>query len=148
MPDIRFRDHVRLHLYTPRTTYPMTPCDDLAPLSVPAVPQNWTPPWAPMDQLHICAGQFCLSDSISDIKRCRFLGIHTGDRPADNVGSTAVRYNGFNPPGAFDTTGIERTCDGAPLPFVIMMRLAIRVRGVGFAETHHDGPRAPRAVAD
>ncbi|KAI9463492.1 hypothetical protein HD554DRAFT_1319253 [Boletus coccyginus] len=42
LPAIRSSDKVHLHLYTPRTTQSMKPCDDLDFYNIPTVPTDWT----------------------------------------------------------------------------------------------------------
>ena len=132
MPYIRISEHVHLHLYTPRTTERMKPCDDLKLYSIPPVSSDWTPPWALIDQLNVLAGQLYLRDYTSYVRLCRFLGVHTEDLPDD--ANTPIHRNWFNLPGSLEPE-IEITFDNTPLPFVMML-LAIRRRGMGFAKTH------------
>ncbi|KAF8548686.1 hypothetical protein OG21DRAFT_1526324 [Imleria badia] len=107
MPYIMLSEHVHLHLYTPRTTERMKPCDDLKWYSIPALPADWTP-----------------------------LG---SNRPAECVCWIAVSQ-GLHIvcpalPSAWLEPEIEITFDDSPLLFVMML-LAIRRRGMGFAKTH------------
>ncbi|KAF8550407.1 hypothetical protein OG21DRAFT_1446652 [Imleria badia] len=136
MPYIRLSEYVHLHLYTPRTTERMKPCDDLKWYSIPALPADWSPPWALIDQLNVFAGQLYLSDLTSYVRLCRFLGVHTDseDLPLANDGNTTIHRNWFNLPGSLESE-IEITFDETPLPFMMML-LAIRRRGMGFAKTH------------
>ena len=127
---IRHSEHVHLHMYTPRTTERMKSSDDLKWYSIPAVPADWTPPWALIDQLNVFAGQLYLRDYTSYVRLCRFLGVHTEDLP----GNTTIQRNWFNLPGSLEPE-IEITFDDSPLPFVMLL-LAIRRRGMGFARTH------------
>ena len=92
LPDIRSSDKVHLHLYTPRITRSMKPCDDLALYSIPAVPAGWTPPSSLMDQLNVFAGQLYLKDYETYIRLCRFLCVYARDLQ--------------------DEEGIEVGCDG------------------------------------
>ena len=92
LPDIRSSDKVHLHLYTPRITKSMKPCDDLALYSIPAVPAGWTPPSSLMDQLNVFAGQLYLKDYETYIRLCRFLCVYARDLQ--------------------DEEGIEVGCDG------------------------------------
>ena len=92
LPDIRSSDKVHLHLYTPRITKSMKPCDDLALYSIPAVPAGWTPPSSLMDQLNVFAGQLYLKDYETYIRLCRFLCVYAGDLQGEE--------------------GIEAGCDG------------------------------------
>ena len=127
--DIRLGEHVYLHLYTPSTIKHVRPCDDLKLYSVPPVSSDWNPPWALIDQLNVFAGQLYLRNYTSYVRLSHFLGVPTTDLP-----DALVRRNWFKVPGSLDTE-IEMTFDNTPLPFVMML-LAIRRRGMGFAETH------------
>ena len=90
--DIRSRGKVHLHLYTPRITKSMKPCDDLALYTIPAVPTSWTPPESLMDQLNVFSGQLYLKDYETYIRLCRFLCVYARDLQ--------------------DEEGIEVGCDG------------------------------------
>jgi hypothetical protein len=92
LPEIRSSDKVHLHLYTPRITKSMKPCDDLALYTIPAVPTSWTPPSSLMDQLNVFAGQLYLKDYETYIRLCRFLCVYARDLQ--------------------DEEGIEVGCDG------------------------------------
>ena len=96
LPDIRSSDKVNLHLYAPRTTKSMKPCDDLALYSIPAVSNGWAPPSSLMDQLNLFAGQLYLKDYGTYIQLCRFLCVYARDLQ--------------------DEEGIEVGCDGFILP--------------------------------
>ena len=131
MPDIRASKYVHLHVYTPRTSKYMRPADDLMFYSIPPVPDNWTPPWDLIDQLNVFAGQLYLSHYESYLRLLRFLGIHRKERLPKNVG-TAIRHNLITPSVLEE---IGNTFTDSPLPSVMML-LAIRRRGLPFAETH------------
>ncbi|KAN0080285.1 Protein of unknown function (DUF3638) domain containing protein [Tylopilus felleus] len=62
LPYIRSSDRVHLHLYTPRITKSVKPCDNLALYNIPALPAGWTPPAPLLDQLNVFAGQLYLKD--------------------------------------------------------------------------------------
>lgn len=55
---IRSSNKIRLHLYMPRITKSMKPCDDLALYIIPAIHTRWTPSSSLMNQLDVFAGQF------------------------------------------------------------------------------------------
>ena len=129
LSEIRLSEHVHLHLYTPSTIKHVRPCDDLKLYSVPPVSSDWNPPWALIDQLNVFAGQLYLRNYTSYVRLSYFLGVPTTDLP-----DALVQRNWFKVPGSLDTE-IEMTFDNTPLPFVMML-LAIRRRGMGFAETH------------
>jgi hypothetical protein len=129
MPDIRVSKYVHLHLYTPRTSKYMRPADDLMFYSIPPVPDNWLPPWDLIDQLNVFAGQLYLRDHDSYLRLLRFLGIHRKELPK-GVGA-AIRRNLITPDVLEE---IGNTFKDSPLPSVMML-LAIRRRGLPFAET-------------
>ena len=62
LPYIRSSDRVHLHLYMPRITKSVKPCDNLALYNIPALPTGWTPPAPLLDQLNFFAGQLYLKD--------------------------------------------------------------------------------------
>ena len=95
--DIRSSDNVHLHLYTPRITKSMKPCDDLALYSIPAVPTGWTPSPSLMDQLNLFSGQLYLKDYETYIRLCRFLCVYASDLQGEE--------------------GIEVGCDGFISPY-------------------------------
>ena len=132
LSEIRLSEHVHLHLYTPSTIKHVRPCDDLKLYSVPPVPSDWNPPWTLIDQLNVFAGQLYLRNYTSYVQLSHFLGVPTTDSPGD--AGALVRRNWFKMPGSLGAE-IEMTFDNTPLPFVMML-LAIRTRGMGFAETH------------
>ncbi|KAF8557183.1 hypothetical protein OG21DRAFT_1601805 [Imleria badia] len=130
MPDIRVSKSVHLHVYTPRTTKYIRPADDLMFYSIPPVPDGWTPPWDLMDELNVFAGQPYLRDHETYLRLRRFLGIHEKDLPKS--AGTAIRRNLITP-GVLEE--IRNTTKDSLLPSVMML-LAMRRRGLPFAETH------------
>ena len=130
MPDIRVSKYVHLHVYTPCTSERMKSTNDLRLYSIPPVPDDWTPPWDLIDQLNVFAGQLYLRDYESYLRLRRFLGIQMNDLP--NSVRTAVRRNLVT---ADALQEIGNAVRDSPLPLVMML-LAIRRRGLPFAETH------------
>ncbi|KAF8545714.1 hypothetical protein OG21DRAFT_1397636, partial [Imleria badia] len=130
MPYIRVSKFVHLHVYTPCTSERMKPTNDLRFHSIPPVPDSWTPPWDLIDQLNVFAGQLYLRDYESYLRLRRFLGIQVNDLP--NSVRTAVRRNLVTVDALQE---IGNTIRDSPLPSVMML-LAIRRRGLPFAETH------------
>ena len=57
MSDIRMSNNVCLHVYTPRVTKSMKPCDDPPLYCIPVPPTGGTVPLPLMDQLNMFAGQ-------------------------------------------------------------------------------------------
>lgn len=130
IPDIRVSKYVHLHVYVPRISDRMQPTDDLMFYTIPPVPDNWTPPWDLIDQLNVFAGQLYLRDWDSYLRLTHFLGIHKP--PREDKMEKISRYNLFNV-GSFKK--FENTHTDSLLPSVIML-LAIRRRGLPFADTH------------
>ena len=130
MPDIRISKYVHLHVYIPRTSERMKPADDLMFYSIPPVPDNWTPPWDLIDQLNVFAGQLYLRDHDAYVRLCHFFDLQKKARE-DKTGR-AVWYNLFN---LGSRKELENIHPDSLLPSVMML-LAIRRRGLPFAETH------------
>ena len=140
IPDIRTSKHVHLHVYIPRTSERMEPTDDLMFYSVPAVPADWTPPWELIDQLNVFAGQLYPRDWDAYLRLTRFLDLPK--KAQEGNAGRAVWYNLLNL-GSWKEFG--KTHRDSLLPSVIML-LAIRRRGLPFAETH--GQDSSRAATD
>jgi hypothetical protein len=136
LPDIRSSDKVHLHLYTPRITKSMRPCDDLALYTIPAVPAGWTPSSSLMDQLNVFAGQLYLKDYETYIRLCRFLCVYAGDLPDEE--GIEVGCDGFISPNNRPSdwqNGNVFTFQTSPLgPLRTLMGL--RRKGMRFAPTH------------
>ncbi|OBZ77711.1 hypothetical protein A0H81_01991 [Grifola frondosa] len=133
LPSIRCSTKVRLHIYTPRVTRAMKPCDDLSLYCILPSPAFWTPPPPLIMQLNIFGGQLYLPDYETYLQTARFLGIYTDDIPRDLV---QIQSDGFILPkhrpaqiktlSPFDTT---------PLPFLKAL-LGLRRKGMGYSSTH------------
>ena len=134
MPHIRLSEHVHLHLYTPCTTERMKSHDDLKWYTIPALPDNWNPPWALIDQLNVFAGQLYLRDYTSYVRLCCFLGVLTSTEDPAPGNDGPLHCNWFSFLHLLEPE-IEITFNDSPLPFVMML-LAIRRRGMGFSKTH------------
>ena len=134
LPDIRSSDKVHLHLYTPRITKSMSPCDDLGLYSIPAVPADWTPPSSLMDQLNVFAGQLYLKDYETYIWLCRFLSVYARDLQDEE--DIEVGCDGFispdNRPSHLQSAHAFQT---SPLDSLKRL-MGIRRKGMRFAPTH------------
>ena len=128
LPDIRASELVHLHLYAPRTSWRMKPSDDLRFYTIPPLPSDWTPPWELIDQLNIFAGQLYLRDYASYLRVCRLLGVPATKQQRNQRNPSNVRGSDKK-----DETKSSRS--GSSLPFVKAL-LAIRTRGLPFAESH------------
>ncbi|KIJ64302.1 hypothetical protein HYDPIDRAFT_90913 [Hydnomerulius pinastri MD-312] len=134
MPDIRLSKNVHLHVYTPRTTESMKPCDNLSLYSIPPVPHGWTPPWALIDQLNIFAGQLYLRDHATYIQLCRLLCVYAKD--LEGTGDLEIECDGFiapenRPPAAQSGNSFRRS----PLP-ALKVLIGLRRKGMRYAPTH------------
>ncbi|KAF8551327.1 hypothetical protein OG21DRAFT_1524515 [Imleria badia] len=134
LPEIRSSDKVHLHLYTPRTTRSMKPCDDLTVYSIPVVRAGWTPPLPLMDQLNVFAGQLYLKDYETYIRLCRFLCVYARDLQCEE--GIAVGSDGFiapkNRPRHLHSV---HAFQNSPLDSLKIL-MSLRRKGMRFAPTH------------
>ncbi|KAG8217925.1 hypothetical protein J3R82DRAFT_6091 [Butyriboletus roseoflavus] len=136
LPRIKSSNNVHLHLYTPRITKSMKPCDDLTLYSILAVPTTeWTPPRLLMDQLNVFAGQLYLKDYETYIRLCRFLCVYARDLQGKE--GITVGPDGFisprNRPRHLQTT--MDTFQRTPMASVRTL-MGLRRKGMRFALTH------------
>ena len=134
LPDIKSSDNVHLHLYTPRITKSMKPCDDLALYSIPAVPAGWAPPPSLMDLLNVFAGQLYLKDYETYIRLCGFLCVYARDLQGEE--GIEVACDGFISPNTrprhlrkaypFQTSPLDS----------LRILMGLRRKGMRFAPTH------------
>ena len=134
LPDIKSSDNVHLHLYTPRITKSMKPCDDLALYSIPAVPTSWAPPSSLMDLLNVFAGQLYLKDYETYIRLCGFLCVYARDLQGEE--GIEVACDGFISPNTrprhlrkaypFQTSPLDS----------LRILMGLRRKGMRFAPTH------------
>jgi len=133
LPAIRSSDKVHLHLYTPRTTKSMKPCDDLDLYNIPTVPAGWTFPSSLMDQLNVFAGQLYLKDYETYIRLCRFLCVYARDLQGEDI---EVGCDGFispnNRPRHLQSVDTFQT---TPLTSLRAL-MGLRRNGIRFAPTH------------
>ena len=97
MSDIRTSDNVRLHVYTPRVTKFMKPCDDPPLYCIPMLPTGGTVPSPLMDQLNMFAGQLYFKDYETYTRLCHFLHVCTNN-PGGGEG-IEVETGRFTEPG-------------------------------------------------
>jgi hypothetical protein len=134
LPDIRLSDKVHLHLYTPRITKSMKPCDDLTLYTIPAVPTSWTPSSSLMDQLNVFAGQLYLKDYATYIRLCRFLCVYARD--LQDVEGIEVGCDGFiSPNNRPRRLQSAHTFQTSPLNSLKELT-GLRRKGMRFAPTH------------
>ena len=134
MSDIRSSGNVYLHLYTPRVTKSMKPCDDLALYSIPTVPPGWIAPSLLMDQLNVFAGQLYLKDYRTYIRLCRFLCVYARDLAGEE--GIEVGRNGFiEPRNRPRYLRNIHTFQSAPL-LSLRVLMGLRRKGMSFTLTH------------
>jgi hypothetical protein len=134
LPAIKSSDKVHLHLYTPRISKSLKPCDELTLYSVPAVPAGWTPPSSLMDLLNLFAGQLYLKDYETYIRLCRFLCVYARDLEGED--DIEVGCDGFISPNTrpkhvrnaypFQTSPLDS----------LRTLMGLRRKGMRFALTH------------
>ena len=136
LPIIRSSKKVHLHLYTPRITKLMKPCDDLALYSIPAVPNGWIPPSSFMDQLSVFAGQLYLKDYETYIRLCRFLCVYARDLQCEE--GMEVEPDGFiSPRNRSKHSRIQIPHTFSSTPIVSLRALMdLRSKGIDFTSTH------------
>ncbi|KAH7912069.1 hypothetical protein BJ138DRAFT_1112671 [Hygrophoropsis aurantiaca] len=111
LPELRGGQNVRLHMYTPRVTQQMRPCDDLRLYCIPPLPTEPETPIEPLPdllrlQLNLFAGQLYFSNREMYIQLCAFLGVYAGTQ-------TLNRESGSEDAGdGDDDVGFEVQCDG------------------------------------
>ncbi|KAF8555164.1 hypothetical protein OG21DRAFT_1572590 [Imleria badia] len=134
LPNIRASHKVHLHLYTPRVTKSMKPCDNLVLYNIPAVPTGWALPSSLMDQLNLFAGQLYLKDYETYIRLCRFLCVYTRDLQSEE--GIEIGCDGFispnHRPGRMQSVFTFQT---SPLESLRKL-MSLRRKGVRFALTH------------
>jgi len=134
LPEIRLSDKVHLHLYTPRTTKSMKPCDDLDLYNIPMVPAGWTFPSSLMDQLNVFAGQLYLKDYETYIRLCRFLCVYARDLQGEE--GIEVGCDGFIPLSN-RPRHLQRVDTFQTTPLTSLRTLVgLRRNGMRFAPTH------------
>ncbi|EGO28636.1 hypothetical protein SERLADRAFT_413465 [Serpula lacrymans var. lacrymans S7.9] len=131
LPEIRGRKKVRLHIYAPRVTQTMKPCDDLKLYCIPPLPAIWAVPPALTTQLNLWAGQLYLPNYETYERLCGFLGIYSKE-----TSNAVTQSDGFIKP-------IDRPTDirffspfrQSPVPCLKAL-IGLRRKGMGFLPTH------------
>ena len=131
MPDIRTSNNVYLHLYTPRVTRSMRPCNDPALYCVPTPPSGWTVPSHLTDQLDMFAGQLYFKDYETYIWLCHFLCVYSNDPEGEE--GTEVKTSRFTEPRDRPRKN-PQAFQSAPHSLKILMSL--RRKGMRFTQTH------------
>ncbi|PPQ73450.1 hypothetical protein CVT26_010200 [Gymnopilus dilepis] len=136
LPDIRASQHVRLHMYAPRTTQVMKPLDDLMLYCIPPLSQAnpvWVPPTLDVRcQLNIWSGQLYLDSYDVYLRLCLLLGISY----SENAGYTDVDGDRFVPPSG-RVGEMVQACVFDKSPVAVLKKLfGLRRKGMSFDLTH------------
>ena len=134
IPDIRTSDNVHLHLYTPRVSKFMKPCDDPALYCTPTLPTGWTAPLNLMDQLNMFAGQLYLKDYETYTRLRRLLFVHARDLEGEE--GTEFGHNGFIEPRNRPRHLQSMQAFRAPPLESLKTLLGLRRKGMRFTQTH------------
>ncbi|EIW76857.1 hypothetical protein CONPUDRAFT_130199 [Coniophora puteana RWD-64-598 SS2] len=133
LPSITQSTKVHLHVFTPRLTQEIQPCDDFSLFNIPSLqPLNYVLPEIRM-QLALFSGQLYLENSDAYLQLCKFLGVVAEDIADQHIKALP---DGFvqpsqRPPGIRSETPFTRT------PILALAELMnIRRKGMSFDETH------------
>ncbi|TDL21943.1 hypothetical protein BD410DRAFT_828691 [Rickenella mellea] len=140
LPEIRQSNYVNLHIYTPRVTQAMPPCDDLTLYCIPPLPTNWpASPLKPLTiQLNLFAGQLYLADYETYLDVCQFLGVYSAGMRGRFGDALDVQSNcdGFVNRALRINAGWHLSpFDKSPLPFLKEL-FALRRKGSNFRPTN------------
>ncbi|KAK1235937.1 hypothetical protein PQX77_000824 [Marasmius sp. AFHP31] len=120
LPKIRQSEHVRLHIYTPRTAVSTKPTDDLEMYTMcPRHLHRIQPSETAIDQLNLCAGQLYFS-SYRDYRRV-WEALRIGDHDSGEVERSRLMYLktlvGCRRRGlAFESTHLGKMLKALPIP--------------------------------
>ncbi|KAH7917790.1 hypothetical protein BV22DRAFT_1100858 [Leucogyrophana mollusca] len=132
LQDIRRSKYVHLHIYTPRVTQAMRPCDDLRLHSIPPLPRTWSPPELLIPQLNLFAGQLYLPNYPIYLQLCRFLGVYARDLEHEDE---MVDGDGFIAPERRPQAAAMSPFQESPVPSLKGL-IAMRRKGMEFLRTH------------
>ncbi|EIW79093.1 hypothetical protein CONPUDRAFT_107198 [Coniophora puteana RWD-64-598 SS2] len=134
LPEIRRYMKVQLHVFTPRLTSEMAPCDDLQFFTVPLLEQSALMPACARMELILFSGQLYLSSYEEYIELCKFLGVFAND--LKNLPKPHVSHDGFIEPRGRQF-GIRAECPFSSSPIPALTALAsIRLKGMSYSHTH------------
>jgi hypothetical protein len=133
LQDIRTSEHVRLHIYAPRTTQAMKPFDDLAFYCIPPLPSDKVLPSLEVQcQLNIWAGQLYLDSYETYLQLCLLLGISSGEE----AGYRSVESDRFVPKRGRSKEMVE-VCLFNKSPVAMLKTLfGLRRKGMSYQQTH------------
>ncbi|OBZ77704.1 hypothetical protein A0H81_01998 [Grifola frondosa] len=131
LPSIRSSTKVRLHVYTPRVTQAMKPCDDLTLYFVPWPSTFRIPRSSLRMQLNIFAGQLYLPDYQTYRQFAEFLGVYTTQMTGVKIQSDGFILPKDRPTEIKALSPFKTT----PLPFLKEL-LGLRRKGMRYSDTH------------
>ncbi|THU85243.1 hypothetical protein K435DRAFT_764380 [Dendrothele bispora CBS 962.96] len=124
-----------LHAYAPKVTQNQGSFEDLRILTVPTLPDSWTPPDSSMIlQLNLFSGQLYLRDWETYKQLCHYLGLYIARE--DDCAPANHQSDGFIMP-QHRTGEIGRLCpfQTSPLPKLREL-IGLRRKGNGYSLTH------------
>ena len=134
LQDIRASEHVRLHMYAPRTIQAMMPFDDLAFYCIPPLPESpsFEVQFDVQCQLNIWSGQLYLDSYETYLRLCLLLGIST----SEEIGYSAVESDRFVPKRGRIKEMVD-VCLFDKSPMVLLKTLfGLRRKGMSYQQTH------------
>jgi len=133
LPRIMKSNKVHLHVFTPRLTQEIQPCDDLSLFSIPHFPPSIVVPLALRLQLRLISGQLYLKSHEEHIDLCRFLGVVAEDIADEQI---RVPPDGFVQPSQ-RPAGVRDETPFAHTPIAALAELMnTRQKGMTFDQTH------------
>ncbi|THU98858.1 hypothetical protein K435DRAFT_659994 [Dendrothele bispora CBS 962.96] len=124
-----------LHAYAPKVTQNQGSFEDLRILTVPTLPDSWTPPDSSMIlQLNLFSGQLYLRDWETYKQLCDYLGLYIAKE--DDSTPANCQSDGFIVP-QHRTREIKRSCPFQTSPLPKLRELfGLRRKGNGYSLTH------------
>jgi len=134
LPDIRRCMKVQLHVFTPRLTLEMTPCDDLRFFTIPPIEHPTLVPTRIRMELILFSGQLYLSSYDDYIEFCKFLGVFAND--LRGLPELRVSHDGFI--NSWDRPSGIRTESAFSINPIrpVTALMSARLNGTSFSHTH------------
>ncbi|EIW76860.1 hypothetical protein CONPUDRAFT_110521 [Coniophora puteana RWD-64-598 SS2] len=134
LPDIRRYMKVQLHVFTPRLTWEMSPCDDLQFFTIRPLEHPTLVPARIRTELILFSGQLYLSSNDDYVELCKFLGVFGND--LKGLPKPRVSHDGFIQPWDRQL-GIRAESPFLTSPIPALAALTkTRLKGMSFSHTH------------
>ena len=134
MSDIRTSNNVHLHVYTPRVTKSMKPCDDPPLYCIPMPPTWGTIPSSLMDQLNMFAGELYFKDYETYTRLCCFLCVYTSNPEGEE--GIEIETGRFTEPGNQPEHLRKNLQAFQSVLHSLKTLIGFRRKGVHFTQTH------------